>query len=84
MKVGIATLVLAILAVALGSCADEGVDYRRSAAWLLLNPVTAAVLGVVVLDESLSLPQVAGAVVVLTGLGLGSGLSPALTGPPPT
>ena len=39
-----------------------------------------AVLGVVVLDESLSLPQVAGAVVVLTGLGLGSGLSPALTG----
>ena len=53
-------------------------DSRR--AWLLLNPVTAAVLGVVVLDESLSLPQVAGAVVVLTGLGLGSGLSPALTG----
>ena len=47
---------------------------RRSAAWLLLNPVSAAVLGVAVLDESLSLPQVAGAVVVLAGLALGAGL----------
>jgi drug/metabolite transporter (DMT)-like permease len=52
---------------------------RRSAALLLLNPVTAAILGVVVLNESLTLPQTAGAGVVLTGLALGSGLGVSLT-----
>ena len=58
---------------------------RATAMRFAVNPVTAAVLGVVATsDESLTLPQVAGAVVVLTGLGLGSGLSPALTRSPPT
>ena len=51
---------------------------RRSAAFLLLNPLTAAILGVVILGESLTLPQIGGAGLVLVGLALASGLSWAL------
>ena len=56
------------------------IQSRRSAAFLLLNPLTAAVLGVVILDETLTLPQVAGAVLVLVGLALGSGVARGILG----
>ena len=47
---------------------------RRSAAFLLLNPITAAALGVLLLDEVLSTGQVVGAAFVLTGMALASGV----------
>lgn len=43
---------------------------RRSAAFLLLNPITAAILGLVLLDERLEPLQVAGGALVLTGIAL--------------
>ena len=48
---------------------------RRSASLLLLNPVTAAVLGAWILDERLTGPQLAGAILVLLGIALGSGVT---------
>jgi len=51
------------------------IDSRRSASFLLLNPLTAAVLGVLVLGEMLTAQQVGGGGLVLIGIALGSGLS---------
>jgi drug/metabolite transporter (DMT)-like permease len=46
------------------------ISAARSAAFLLLNPLTATALAVVVLGELLSATQVAGAVLVLVGIAL--------------
>ena len=48
---------------------------RHSSAFLLLNPLTAAVLGSTLLGESLSQRQLLGAFLVLTGMGLATGLA---------
>lgn len=50
------------------------IDARRSAAFLLLNPITAAVLGVAFLGENLGLVQFIGGLLVLAGMAFGSGL----------
>jgi DME family drug/metabolite transporter len=47
---------------------------RRSSAFLLLNPVTAAILAALFLGERLSSTRVAGAALVLTGMAVASGL----------
>jgi probable blue pigment (indigoidine) exporter len=44
------------------------IDARRSATFLLLNPITAAALGAVVLGESLAPSQLAGGVLILVGM----------------
>ena len=44
------------------------IDARRAATLLLLNPLTAALLAIVILGESLAGPQLAGAALVLTGM----------------
>lgn len=50
------------------------VHARTSASLLLLNPITAAVLGVTVLGENLAPIQVMGGLLVLAGMALASGL----------
>ncbi len=47
---------------------------RHSAAFLLLNPISASVLAAVLLGERLAPSQAAGAILVLVGIGLSSGL----------
>jgi DME family drug/metabolite transporter len=46
------------------------IDARRSAAFLLLNPLTATVLAAILLDEGLTRYEVAGALLVLAGMAL--------------
>lgn len=48
---------------------------RRSSAFLLLNPIAAAVCGAVLLGERLTPPQVVGAGLVLIGIAVSSGAS---------
>lgn len=45
----------------------------ESSAYLMLNPLTGALLAIPVLGESLSLLQIAGAALILTGIGLATG-----------
>ena len=45
----------------------------ESSAYLMLNPLTGAVLAVVLLGEALSILQVMGAAILLTGIGLATG-----------
>jgi drug/metabolite transporter (DMT)-like permease len=47
---------------------------RHSSAFLLLNPVTAAVLGATILGESLDRLQIIGALLVLAGMAFATGL----------
>jgi drug/metabolite transporter (DMT)-like permease len=47
---------------------------RHSSAFLLLNPVTAAVLGATILGESLDRTQILGAFLVLAGMAFATGL----------
>ena len=48
--------------------------------YLTLNPLTAMVLGIVLLDEKLTVDLVAGMALVLAGIGIGNGLVPARKG----
>jgi probable blue pigment (indigoidine) exporter len=48
---------------------------RRSSAFLLLNPIAAAVCGALLLGERLTPPQVVGAALVLVGIAVSSGVS---------
>ena len=61
------------------------IDARRSAAILLLNPITATILSALLLGERLAPVQVAGGGLVLLGMGLSSGLlsDPRLRAPEP-
>ncbi len=61
------------------------IDARRSAAILLLNPITATILSALLLGERLAPVQVAGGGLVLLGMGLSSGLlwDPCLRAPEP-
>ncbi|HTC86142.1 MAG TPA: DMT family transporter [Candidatus Acidoferrum sp.] len=53
---------------------------RRSAAFLLLNPVTATILAAILLAERLSTQQLIGGALVLAGMALASGLITTLLG----
>ncbi len=68
------------LGVAAGAVATVllGESLRRlpaseSSAYLMLNPLTGALLAIPVLGESLSPPQIAGAALILAGIGLATG-----------
>jgi drug/metabolite transporter (DMT)-like permease len=80
-----ALLALAWLVVAPSAIANlmiqasvRRVPARRTSAFLLLNPIAAAVSAAVLLGERLSTPQVAGALLVLVGIAVSSGASVSL------
>lgn len=53
---------------------------RRSAAFLLLNPITATILAAILLGERLASLQLVGAALVLAGIAVASGLLQSLVG----
>jgi probable blue pigment (indigoidine) exporter len=72
----VATLWLALVAVVaqvLVVAAVRRVDAQRSSAFLLLNPLSATVLGAVLLGERLSPGQLVGGALVIVGMAVGTG-----------
>lgn len=63
-----------LLAQLLLQASVRRVRARHSAAFLLLNPISASILAALLLGERLSPAQVGGAVLVLAGIGISSGL----------
>ena len=69
-----------VLSQLLVAASARRIPVRRSAAFLLLNPLTAAIVAAILLGETLAPIQLAGGGLVLLGIGLATGAFEAFSG----